>query len=365
MLNQYQLRATLALCLKKLDFDLLPPELIEFIFSLVAIDTALCKAASGLKEDIATIINIVEANPCLLQYRGDVVTRGGTKIIGTTLYEFFLGSGYPEAAEEIGKLFALLPDGEAERIRQYERYKPQIEQLTKDIQAYKQAYETAGNSAYHSDYEKLGCKLAYDVKPLIDLIIKSSQADITAELQQTAGHNSELRRAMDAFREAINYSQKSRKDGMHYAHYITIMQVLDLLHEKWDTLSYNKTNYNKCRLVFSQIFGYLELVGLPAIDRFKFANAFFSDEGLSSQCKFSSDIFPDFAFSNLDCTDLGFKFGIVGGPGWAVAPGSWTRLVDQRLLLNHMLSKSLKLSQLMHVPLTVDTAPSRQKSCNH
>jgi len=300
-------------------------------------------AASGkMFEIFYEVQRLVNANPKLLLQAGNVTTRGGTEIIGTTLYEFFLGSGYPEAAELIAPYFTKIIDkdgksiGEAERIRQYERYRPYIEQLRQEVNAYKKAYEDAGNSAYKSIY-----KPAYDLRSLIDCIINSSQEDITAELKQTEGYNSELREWMCAFREAINESQRNRTEGMHYAHYTTIMQVLDLLHEKWDELSSNvpPDTRSRKRLVFSQIFGYLQLVGLPARERFVFARAF-EDKELSSECRYyqypERKFFPNFDFSNLVCTGLGFLFGIIGCHA-QVSGGraEWVRLfkahVEQKL----------------------------------
>ena len=216
-----------------------------------------------------------------------------------------------------------------------------------DVQAYVIAYEAAGNSAYRSNYEGLNYRPAYDLRPLIDLVINTTNpVDITAELEQTEDHDSELRHQMHAFREVINESQRERTGGMHYAYYTTIMQVLHLLAEKWTELSHNDRNYDKCRLVFSQIFGYLQLVGLPARERFAFARAF-DNKKLSAECRYAPGrILLDFDFSavtpvspitpspnspevdsacpggvvaatagrkaNLVRTGLGFSFGIAG-----------------------------------------------------
>ena len=149
-------------------------------------------AASGEQKDINVVVAMIKVHPGLLLERCDVVTRGGTKIINTTVYEFFLGSGHTEAllAMRDANLFALLPgDGEAERMHQYDRYRPHIEQLREDVQAYAQAYQQAGN-AYESTYEPdREYNPSYHlIKPLIEFIIASLQADVTAELNQTEGH---------------------------------------------------------------------------------------------------------------------------------------------------------------------------------
>src|SRR3990167_7477005 len=160
-----------------------------FYYELTPFERLMRPAASGEQKDIDVVLAMIKANPRLLLQRGDVVTRGGTKIINTTVYEFFLGSGHTEAllAMRDANLFALLPgDGEAERMHQYDRYRPHIEQLREDVQAYAQAYQQAGN-AYESTYEPdREYNPSYHlIKPLIEFIIASSQADVTAELNQT------------------------------------------------------------------------------------------------------------------------------------------------------------------------------------
>lgn len=288
----------------------------RFFHKLTLFNKLIRAAASGEQKDINVVVAMIKVHPGLLLERGDVVTRGGTKIINTTVYEFFLGSGHTEAllAMRDANLFALLPgDGEAERMHQYDRYRPHIEQLREDVQAYAQAYQQAGN-AYESTYEPdREYNPSYHlIKPLIEFIIASSQADVTAELNQTEGHESELRNKMCEFRETINESQREITEGMHYAHYTTIMLVLHLLVEKWAVLSHNYSNYDKCRLVISQIFGYLELVGLPARERFAFARDF-DDKELSAACRYGPNRrVQDFDFSNLVRTGLGFSFGIIG-----------------------------------------------------
>lgn len=287
-----------------------------------AVDRLLRQAASGTQADIDGVIEMVKANPELLLQKGNVMTRGGTKIINTTVYEFFLGSGHAEALEAMHRenLFGLLPDGEAKRVLQYEQYKPHIEQLKADFEAYDSAYDPADyapNPAANPSYHL--------IKPLINIIRQASPPDVKAELNQTpqpAGEETRLRQAMEEFRKVIDESQKVITTGVHYLHYTTIMLVLDLLYEKWDELSVNDTNYDKCQLVFSQIFGYLQRP-LPVRERMAFARAF-ADSVLSLEYNYQSGHrFPDVDFSHLVRSGLGFSFCIVGRgrpqAGWPVA----------------------------------------------
>ena len=320
-----------------------------FYYELTPFERLMRPAASGEQKDIDVVLAMIKANPRLLLQRGDVVTRGGTKIINTTVYEFFLGSGHTEAllAMREADLFALLPDGEDKRMHQYDRYRPHIEQLREDVQAFQDRHEVRAP--------------AYDSSLLIDLIIESSPADVTAELNQTKGHESKLRKAMCDFREVINKSQRERTEGMHYAHYTTIMQVLHLLDKKWRELSHNNTNYDKCKVVFSQIFGYLQLVGLSFMDRCAFARDF-SDKKLSVECIYNPGCrLQDFNFSNLPCTGLGFTFGIIARwPWWrgrrAVSDGS---LADFKLSVEQKLDA---LGTYAHTAADRDTSVERPAS---
>ena len=126
------------------------------------INIALRHAVLGEQKDIDILVKMVEENPRLLLQAGNVMTRGGVSVTRTTLYEFFLGEGDPDAAKIIEFGFAKIPNGENERRSQYERYKPSIEAMAKQIES-KQP--------------------EYDLRPLFEIIKKSTPADITAALE--------------------------------------------------------------------------------------------------------------------------------------------------------------------------------------
>ena len=288
----------------------LPPDLIREISQFGRDDTefnkALHHAASSQEEDIDIVVEKVKANPSLLLQTGNVVTRAGISVIRTTLYEFFLGEGDPDAAKQIEPYFAEIPNGENERIRQYEQYRPHIEALAKQVES---------------------SQPAFDLRPLFKIIKESSAADILDALNIndpnrniTENENTALRAALAEFRKAVK-PKCSITVGMHYEHYTTLEQAFDLLHRNWKALSDNYAHYERCYLVWRQIIGYLQR-SLPAVDRFGFARAF-EDKKRSLCFKHDDkDSFPDVISTdgNLEFSGLGFDKAIfgAGGNGWGV-----------------------------------------------
>lgn len=283
------------------------------------IHVALRLAASGLQEDIDRLVEMVRANPSLLLKAGNVITRGGVEVIRTTLYEFFLGEGDPEAAHAIEFGFELIEGGETQRKHQYDRYRPHIEALAKQIES------------------KIP---TIDVKPLIDIIKNAEPDDIKAALNKDMTNDSTLCLALKEFRKAIK--PKGKFVGMHYDHYTTLMQAFDLLDSEWKELSDNFTNFDKCNLVWRQIIGILQLEGLPTIDRIGFARAF-EDKLRTLNYKYDeANSFPDAPRAiddaeELNLSGLGFDEAIFGGRRdrvWARAAGparGWKTHVEQKL----------------------------------
>jgi hypothetical protein len=294
------------------------------------IHVALRLAASGLQHDIDRLVEMVKTDPRLLLQAGNVITRGGVEVIRTTLFEFFLGEGDPDGAKAIEFGFAELSkmkgedgeflDGEKERHRQYERYRPHIEALAKQIES-KQP--------------------TIDVKPLIDILKLAHPADIKAALSKDMTNDSTLCLALRDFRKAIKPKRKTV--GMHYDHYTTLMQAFDLLASEWNELSANDTNFDKCRVVWRQIIGILQLEGLPAVDRMGFARAF-EDKIRTLNYKYGeANSFPDaprpgdvdgvagltglgFDEAIFGCSWVAARGGRGGGGGW-----SWKAHVEQKL----------------------------------
>lgn len=242
-------------------FSVLPDELINHIGNInnhpdSEINVALRLAASAMEEDMVELVKMVTANPRLLLQAGNVVTRGGVPVMRTMLYKFFLCEGDPAGAKRIEFGFAELSklkdvegkfiDGEKERLCQYERCRPHIEAWAKQIES------------------KIP---TFDLQPLFDIIKQSTPVEIKAALAKDTAHETALRDALVAFRDAVR--PKKKTVGMHYEHYTTLQQAFDLLYKEWKELSSNYTNYYKCDLIWRQIIDYLK-ESLPAVDRLQF-----------------------------------------------------------------------------------------------
>ena len=262
-------------------FSWLPLEMLLQIYETLpsknsGILKALDLAADAEEEAVNELLAMLEKDPSLLLQAGNVVTRGGNTIIRVTPYEFALGEGDPELAARIAPYFDKLDGGEAERERQYMRYKPYI--FAMPTQA------------------------PDDLSSLFTIIKNSSAADVTAALNKDFDHDNELNRALNAFRET-HAPRIIRTPRLHYNHK-TLEQAFTLLDKEWGAFSANYTNYDKCRLVYRQIIGYLQLT-LPGIDRIAFARAF-QDKMRTLEFIWGGGRFPD---TRLGGWEAGLDFG--------------------------------------------------------
>lgn len=299
-------------------------------------------ARSGTTEDMLLLAAMIEHKPHILLQRGFVTTRGGVHVSGVTLYEFFLGEGDPVGAEKIQFGFAKIQNGEDERIRQYKRYQPQIEALVKQIKKKKPAF---------------------DLRQLYNIIKKSSLDDIAEALyindpNRKVTRNTPLRIGFAKFRRAVQPKRKTAGQ-MHYEHYTTLQQAFDLLFDenRWKKLTDKYTNYDKVLLIWRQIIGYLELKGLPSVDRFALARAF-DDQERTTQCKYDDNgSFPDAGSEDGDSilSGVGFNVAIYGARNgtcgvWLGSPMRWGRALVVAVG-NHMSRKNIRLAELMpHEP---------------
>lgn len=271
-------------------FSTLPLELIKHISDFGQnsnnyINRTLELAASGEDYDLNVINCMVRGLPGILLMAGNVTTRGGIKVSRVTLYEFFLGEGDPQGAKRIEFGFKLILNGEKERIRQYARYRPYIVRMAQQIES--------------------GLP-TFDLDLLHDIIIKSTREDIHAALMYDMNHESLLRDALITFRKVV--STKKYKRGLHFEHYTTLMQAINLIkiHE------YKFKNIELYKLICIQIIGYLQLKGLPAVERFTFARDQ-SDEVRTLTFKDGLGAFPD-------CPDLSDESKMTGlGSGFSEA----------------------------------------------
>lgn len=241
-----------------------------------ALDKALYYAAYAREKDIAVLLAMLEANPQLLLKAGDVITPGGLDVRGVTIYECLLGAGDLDLAMKVEPFFEKIENGENERKRQYERYRPHIEGMLR--------------------------QKPDDLMWLFDVIKKSSAEEVAAELARgdkyDKSYQSPLRDALNKFREA-KLDSKVRvitKPRMH-CNYQNLIHAYNMLDSEWDNLD------GKLFLVARQIIGFIELVDLPGYERCLFAGGQVNDAVAGKEIersfkyKHGSGLFPDFASS--------------------------------------------------------------------
>lgn len=281
---------------------------------------ALHHAAYARKEDVAALLAMLEANPHLLLEAGNVITPGGLDCRRVTIYEFLLGAGDPDLAAKVQAYFAKIPNGENERIRQYERYRPHIEGMLK--------------------------QKPYDLTLLIDILKQSSAADDNALLSKDMTHESVLRDAVIQFREDFAPGVLI-KPRMHF-NYPSMQHAFDKLRDEWDNLyRASGNNYIKLRILWRLLTGF-EMRRFPGVDRCAMAQGLYyiaeQNEELARSYKFKNDD-GDFPITPVDDSldGLGGDFAVddIGGAGGARLPGSTDRLAGllARIFKNHVEQK--------------------------
>ena len=220
----------------------LPNELIMYIDEWVVssdIDQALLHAAYARKEDVDSLLVMLDKNPSLLLEAGDVITPGGDEIKRVTLYEFLLGAGDSGLAMRVQEYFSRIDHGEDERVCQYERYRPYIESML--------------------------TQQPYDLKPLIELIKKATSEQIRALLNNDMTGEDDLCKALVQFRK--DWAPRVlTKPCMHY-NYASLQHAFTLLdRERRNLYKASNCNYDKINLVWQQLIGF-EMRRLPGIDR--------------------------------------------------------------------------------------------------
>ncbi|MCL5272685.1 MAG: hypothetical protein M1486_05205 [Gammaproteobacteria bacterium] len=203
------------------------------------IATALHHAAYARQEDVDALLALLDKNPRLLLQAGNVQTPGGDEVRRVTLYEFLLGAGDAELAGMVQGYFDKIDNGEQERVRQYERYKPHIEgMLTQE---------------------------PYDLKPLIDLIKKATPEQVKALLKKDMTGDNDLCKKLIQFRK--DWAPRViTKPCMHY-NYNSLKHAFELLDCEWGNLkTASNDNYDKINLVWRQLIGF-EMRRLPGIGR--------------------------------------------------------------------------------------------------
>ena len=204
--------------------------------------------ANGKKEAVKKML---DKNPRLVLQAANTMTPGGLSLIGVTPYECALACGDPDMALMIGEYFEKFEGGIEERAAQFKRYEKSIDNML-NVEP-------------------------YDFTKLINIIKQNSADDVTAELatgkNYDPSYKSALRTELEKFRIAFAPRElKTPNDQIEYIGFIyaSLLQILRLLDKEWNTLSNHGSNYDKCDLVWRQLFGFPGR-RLPIVERFAFA----------------------------------------------------------------------------------------------
>ncbi|STX27954.1 Uncharacterised protein [Legionella beliardensis] len=203
------------------------------------IGKALQHAAFARTEDVKALLTLLKENPSLLLQSGDVKTPGGDEVRRVTVYEFLLGAGDYGLAKKVEGYFAKINNGEQERVRQYERYKPHIDSILN--------------------------QKPYDLSALIELIKKAPPKEIMALLNKKATTETELGRTLLQFRK--DWAPRVLNEPCMHYNYASLMHAFEILdRERAELYKTSGNNYNKLDLVWRQLIGF-EMRRLPGIDR--------------------------------------------------------------------------------------------------
>ena len=313
-------------------FSNVPDELIQQISDYgqdpnSEIASALHHAAYARQEDVDALLGMLDENPGLLLLAGNVKTPGGNEIRRVTIYEFLLGAGDEELAWIVQSYFAKIDNGEQERIRQFERYRPHID----------------GMLTQKTD----------DLSPMIELIKKATPEQVTALLKKDMTGEDDLCKALIQFRK-VWAPRVISKPCMHY-NYNSLKHAFELLDREWNNLyKASNNNFDKINLVWRQLIGF-EMRRLPGIDRCVMAQGLYfvieRKEPVTRTYTFrigGTDVsFPEtVADDSIDGLGGDFAAGDSGRPadcppdayGWWLRSGSYGKLMS---------NKNIKLAELM------------------
>jgi len=281
-------------------FSNMPKEIIRNIKYLPDPDPdfldALKETTDGQLKELRDRLQKAKSDPVklksLLLQAGDVITPGGVEVRGTTLLECAIGSGDPEIVALIKPYFLEFKEGEEEREIQLERYRHCIEEMQ--------------------------TQKPDDLTWLIDIIKESSLEDVRAELATGDNYdpnykegNSPLRNALNKFREE-KLDPKSRiidKPRMH-CNYQNLIHAYEILYAEWNKLIVNDS-YDKHDLICQQIIGLIQLLELPAYERYVFARGQIDDAIAGKKIERSlACLYGNGSFPNVDINLINGRTGV-------------------------------------------------------
>ncbi|OGT56084.1 MAG: hypothetical protein A3F14_00575 [Gammaproteobacteria bacterium RIFCSPHIGHO2_12_FULL_43_28] len=246
---------------------------------------------------------LLDKNPRLVLQAANVVTPGGMTLKRIMPYECAL-IGDPDMALMVGDYFEKieLKDNSIKK----EDFVNECKKLREEqFKRYEQAIDNMLNVK------------SYDFTSLINIIKKSSAQDVTAELDHTENHQSKLRTALEAFRKVFAPVElKKAPEQIEYIGFIdaSLLQILKILSDEWNTLSNYGSNYDKCDLVWRQLIGFIER-RLSAVERFALAQGVDDINGgamLARSLKYKYDNKNEFPLTPIDNSHsgLGFDFAV-------------------------------------------------------
>lgn len=211
---------------------------------------ALRHAAYARREDVDTLLEMLTKDPGLLLLRGCVKTPGGLVVDRVTIYELLLGAGDFDFAERVLPFFKKLPNGDAERAIQFERYRPHLEGMFK--------------------------QKPYDIQPIFDSLLNPKDgAQVTRILVAEFLGGSEWSDGSEFIKKIIKFqndhipSEPLTEPRMHF-NYATQNAIYDKLRNEdvWGRLRHVLC-FNGCEMtdvVCIKLIGYL-MNFYPGIDR--------------------------------------------------------------------------------------------------
>ncbi len=333
-------------------FATLPDEILEYICTVEnpnpRLQKALHHAAFGELDELKAMLDEAQREgddilKLLLLPVESTETPGGLTVKNTTLLECALLAGDPEMVAMIKPYFSAVAEGkkdmEKEMQRQLDRCKPCVDSIMTQSE---------------------------DLTWLFDIIKAASASDVAKELktgnEYDETYQSPLRHALNKWRQykldpnnrVIDVLRKPRMH-CHYANWIHVNAFLgaEWDRNRWRDLKVTEDNYDKIYLILRQLRGFIELLELPACDRFAFANGQVAGlptrQTRSLKYKYNDGLFPLFDLVSIGAhSGLGFDF-FVSTDGAQCSVGRARRWMNTvwSFFPNLISSKNVRLAALM------------------
>lgn len=217
----------------------LPVDMLREIFSFKeALDQsfkpALGYAATGNFEELKALL---EKQPLLVIFRGDVTTSKGIALKNTTLLECALHTGDFKLAQMIASYFDILKEGTKEKEKQLTNSRETIEALT-------------------------GSQKIQDMDWLFDVIKESSFDDVQEELatgtNYKTNYDSGLRDALNALKEEVKEAKDKGDMYCNYEDLVSLYEKLKLEYNNLVKINQGKSDSSKVDLILEKVIGLVQ-----------------------------------------------------------------------------------------------------------